>query len=65
MDIIGKYKLWMVWKCEGGFYHKGFLYSSGCTFCEHCDGTTYFDYLDVTKLVEIVDEEIIKEIKWK
>jgi hypothetical protein len=63
MNIVGKHKYWMVWKCEAGFYHKGFLFSSGAACCQHCDGETYFDYLDVTKLVEITDENIINEIK--
>ncbi len=51
----------MIWKCDGDFYHKGWLASSSSTYCEH-EGTTYFDGLDTSKLKEITDENIIKEI---
>lgn len=62
MEIIGKHDMWLIWKCGKGFYHTGFLYSSGCGFCEHCDGSTYYDYLNVSNLKEITDENIIKQI---
>jgi len=59
-DIIGKYKGKLIWKCEKGFYHKNsFLSSSGCLFCEHTNSSTYFDYLNINDLVEIIDENII------
>lgn len=62
MVIIGKYGNKMIWKCDKGFHHTGWIHNSGCLFCEHEKGETYFDFLDVSKLKEITDEKIINEI---
>ena len=53
MEIIGKYKDKLIVECNGGFRHAIRLASSGCFFCEHVKGETYFDFVDVTKLPEL------------
>ena len=63
MEIIGKLNNKLVVKCDKGFYHESFLHNSGCFWCEHDKCSTYFDFLDVGKLIEISDESIIKKIK--
>jgi len=67
-EIIGKLEGNLIWKCASGHYHKygwGGLTSNGCIGgCEHGGGVMYFDYLDVSKLLEITDEKIIAEIKF-
>lgn len=64
MEIIGKFENKLVIKCDGGYHHElnTFGASSGCFFCEHEEGTTWFDYLNLKKLDEIEDMDIIKEI---
>jgi len=64
MEIIGKLENKLVIKCDGGYYHKWDSWgaSSGCFFCEHEKGTTYYDYLELNKLKDIHDEKIINKI---
>jgi hypothetical protein len=64
MEIIGKFENKIVIKCDEGHYYEYNTYgtSSGCFFCEHEKGTTYFDYLNLDGLVEITDTEIVEEI---
>ena len=67
MEIIGKYIDKLVIKCDGGYYHEHntFGTSSGCFFCIHEKGSTFFDYVDINKLTEIEDKDIIREITSK
>ena len=64
MEIIGKFDNNIIIKCDKGFYHEYNSYGtgSGCFFCEHEIGTTYFDYLDLNKLIEITNTKIVEEI---
>jgi hypothetical protein len=64
MEIIGKFENKLVIKCDGGYHYEWntFGTSSGCFFCEHEKSSTWFDYLDISKLIEITDDKIIDEI---
>ena len=67
MEIIGKFQNKLVIKCDGGYHYEWntFGTSSGCFFCEHEKGATYFDYLEFDKLIEVTDKNIINEITLK
>lgn len=61
MEIIGKYNNKIVIKCIGGHYHTYPIISNGSFFCDH-EGTTSFDYLNVNKLVDVTNVNIINWI---
>lgn len=62
-EIIGVYKDKIIWKCDKGFYHSLESSHSGCLSCDHTYGYTSFDFLDVSKLQEIIDKDIINNIE--
>lgn len=63
MKIIGKFRNKLVIKCDAGHYYEwGELLSNGSFFCDHENSTTYFDFVEIDKLVEITNNKIINEI---
>jgi len=64
MEIIGRLKDELVIKCEGGYHYEWNLFgtTSGCFFCEHEKGSTYFDYVILDQFPEVTDEKIIDEL---
>ena len=66
MEIAGKYKeyFYIIRCCEEGDWHlREGGNGSGMISCEHSGSHTCYDYLDVTKLKEVTNEKIIKEIE--
>ena len=61
MEIVGKFENKLVIKCDGGHYYEWDTYgtSSGCFFCEHEEGSTHFDYVEMNKIHVITNDKII------
>lgn len=66
MEIAGKYKEhFIIMRCcsKGDWYITQPSYGSGAVSCSHSGYHTFYDYLDISKLEEVTNKKILKQIK--